>query len=87
MLFLICASFRDFTSEPSSPKFSRLLTSIQGSDLETTSTQIVRPSNLRMLLSKPTKRVRYYCREFDDTLMVPMFGSHMYAILFFSRYQ
>nr|CAB3458894.1 unnamed protein product [Digitaria exilis] len=63
-------------SEPSSPKslHSPLLTSMQGSDLETAAASIVRPSSLRMLLSKPTHTVHYYWRKFDDALMRPMFG-------------
>jgi hypothetical protein len=47
---------------------------MQGSDLEVPSAQIVRPSSLRMLLSKPTHTVHYYWRKFDDALMRPMFG-------------
>nr|AAP20431.1 Na+/H+ antiporter NHX4 [Zea mays subsp. mays] len=62
-------------SEPSSPKsfHSPLLTSQQGSDLEST-TNIVRPSSLRGLLTKPTHTVHYYWRKFDDALMRPVFG-------------
>lgn len=73
---LLPASSNTVPSEPSSPKFlhSPLLTSMQGSDLETASAQIVRPSSLRMLLSKPTHTVHYYWRKFDDALMRPMFG-------------
>ncbi|XP_062187842.1 sodium/hydrogen exchanger 1-like [Phragmites australis] len=73
--FLLPASSSNVTSEPSSPKslHSPLLTSLQGSDLET-ATHIVRPSSLRMLLSKPTHTVHYYWRKFDDALMRPMFG-------------
>nr|BAD95562.1 putative Na+/H+ antiporter [Phragmites australis] len=73
--FLLPASSSTVTSEPSSPKslHSPLLTSLQGSDLET-ATHIVRPSSLRMLLSKPTHTVHYYWRKFDDALMRPMFG-------------
>nr|AFM85232.1 Na+/H+ antiporter [Oryza coarctata]AFN22080.1 Na+/H+ antiporter [Oryza coarctata] len=72
---LLPASSHTVTSEPSSPKSlnSPLLTSMQGSDLES-STHIVRPSSLRMLLSKPTHTVHYYWRKFDDALMRPMFG-------------
>nr|ACZ97405.1 putative vacuolar Na+/H+ antiporter [Aeluropus lagopoides] len=75
--FLLPASSHTVTSEPSSPKslHSPLLTSMQGSDLETAShSHIVRPSSLRMLLSKPTHTVHYYWRKFDDALMRPMFG-------------
>jgi len=63
------------TSEPSSPKYlhSPLLTSLIGSDLET-AVPMVRPSSLRMLLTKPTHTVHYYWRKFDDALMRPMFG-------------
>ncbi|XP_066391474.1 sodium/hydrogen exchanger 1 [Miscanthus floridulus] len=73
---LLPASSNTVASEPSSPKslHSPLLTSMQGSDLETASAQIVRPSSLRMLLSKPTHTVHYYWRKFDDALMRPMFG-------------
>ncbi|KAL6657143.1 hypothetical protein ACP70R_004923 [Stipagrostis hirtigluma subsp. patula] len=73
--FLLPASSNTVISEPSSPKslHSPLLTSMQGSDLES-SAQIVRPSSLRMLLSKPTHTVHYYWRKFDDALMRPMFG-------------
>lgn len=74
---LLPASSHSVTSEPSSPKslHSPLLTSMQGSDLETAShSHIVRPSSLRMLLSKPTHTVHYYWRKFDDALMRPMFG-------------
>ncbi|KAJ1292302.1 hypothetical protein BS78_02G382000 [Paspalum vaginatum] len=74
---LLPASCNAVTSEPSSPKslHSPLLTSMQGSDLETASqSQIARPSSLRMLLSKPTHTVHYYWRKFDDALMRPMFG-------------
>lgn len=62
-------------SEPSSPKslHSPLLTSLIGSDLET-AIPMVRPSSLRMLLTKPTHTVHYYWRKFDDALMRPMFG-------------
>ncbi|KAL5199129.1 hypothetical protein ABZP36_002641 [Zizania latifolia] len=72
---LLPASSNPVTSEPSSPKslHSPLLTSLQGSDLET-GTHIVRPSSLRMLLTKPTHTVHYYWRKFDDALMRPMFG-------------
>jgi NhaP-type Na+/H+ or K+/H+ antiporter len=72
---LLPASGHPVTSEPSSPKslHSPLLTSMQGSDLEST-TNIVRPSSLRMLLTKPTHTVHYYWRKFDDALMRPMFG-------------
>ncbi|CAM0907293.1 unnamed protein product [Alopecurus aequalis] len=64
------------TSEPSSPKtlHSPLLTSLLGSDLESTAVPIMRPSSLRMLLTKPTHTVHYYWRKFDDALMRPMFG-------------
>ncbi|TVT97994.1 hypothetical protein EJB05_10667 [Eragrostis curvula] len=75
--FLLPASSHTVTSEPSSPKslHSPLLTSQLGSDLETAShSHIVRPSSLRMLLSKPTHTVHYYWRKFDDALMRPMFG-------------
>ncbi|KAK8461021.1 hypothetical protein SEVIR_2G434900v4 [Setaria viridis] len=74
--FLLPASSNTVTSEPSSPKslHSPLLTSMQGSDLETATANIVRPSSLRMLLSKPTHTVHYYWRKFDDALMRPMFG-------------
>jgi hypothetical protein len=44
-----------------------------GSDLET-AIPMVRPSSLRMLLTKPTHTVHYYWRKFDDALMRPMFG-------------
>ena len=73
---LLPASSNTVPSEPSSPKslHSPLLTSMQGSDLETASARIVRPSSLRMLLSKPTHTVHYYWRKFDDALMRPMFG-------------
>ncbi|PWZ12972.1 Sodium/hydrogen exchanger 2 [Zea mays] len=73
---LLPACSNTATSEPSSPKslHSPLLTSMQGSDIETGSAQIVRPSSLRMLLSKPTHTVHYYWRKFDDALMRPMFG-------------
>ncbi|KAG8079405.1 hypothetical protein GUJ93_ZPchr0007g5604 [Zizania palustris] len=72
---LLPASSNPVTSEPSSPKslHSPLLTSLQGSDLET-GAHIVRPSSLRMLLTKPTHTVHYYWRKFDDALMRPMFG-------------
>jgi len=71
--FLLPASSNTVASEPSSPKslHSPLLTSMQGSDLENA---IVRPSSLRMLLSKPTHTVHYYWRKFDDALMRPVFG-------------
>ncbi|CAL5084569.1 unnamed protein product [Urochloa decumbens] len=74
--FLLPASSNTVTSEPSSPKslHSPLLTSMQGSDLEAPTANIVRPSSLRMLLSKPTHTVHYYWRKFDDALMRPMFG-------------
>nr|AEN03787.1 Na/H antiporter [Diplachne fusca] len=75
--FLLPASSHSVTSEPNSPKslHSPLLTSMQGSDLETAShSHIVRPSSLRMLLSKPTHTVHYYWRKFDNALMRPMFG-------------
>lgn len=74
--FLLPASSNTVTSEPSSPKslHSPLLTSMQGSDLEVATANIVRPSSLRMLLSKPTHTVHYYWRKFDDALMRPMFG-------------
>ncbi|KAK3127956.1 hypothetical protein QOZ80_7AG0580630 [Eleusine coracana subsp. coracana] len=75
--FLLPASSHTVTSEPNSPKslHSPLLRSMQGSDLETASqSHIVRPSSLRMLLSKPTHTVHYYWRKFDDALMRPMFG-------------
>ncbi|OEL17024.1 Sodium/hydrogen exchanger 2 [Dichanthelium oligosanthes] len=73
---LLPASSNTVTSEPSSPKslHSPLLTSMQGSDLETAAANIVRPSSLRMLLSKPTHTVHYYWRKFDNALMRPMFG-------------
>ncbi|KAM0860162.1 hypothetical protein ACQ4PT_046714 [Festuca glaucescens] len=72
--FLLPAS-SSATSEPSSPKslHSPLLTSLLGSDLET-AVPMVRPSSLRMLLTKPTHTVHYYWRKFDDALMRPMFG-------------
>ncbi|KAK1678124.1 hypothetical protein QYE76_038972 [Lolium multiflorum] len=72
--FLLPAS-SSATSEPSSPKslHSPLLTSLIGSDLET-AVPMVRPSSLRMLLTKPTHTVHYYWRKFDDALMRPMFG-------------
>ncbi|XP_062189430.1 sodium/hydrogen exchanger 1 [Phragmites australis] len=72
---LLPASCNTVTSEPSSPKslHSPLLTSMQGSDLETAA-HIVRPSSLRMLLSKPTHTVHYYWRKFDNALMRPLFG-------------
>nr|AAY90136.1 Na/H vacuolar antiporter [Cenchrus americanus]ABB73304.1 Na/H antiporter [Cenchrus americanus]ADZ53037.1 Na/H antiporter [Cenchrus americanus]AGM39625.1 sodium proton antiporter [Cenchrus americanus] len=74
--FLLPASSNTVTSEPSSPKslHSPVLTSMQGSDLEVATANIVRPSSLRMLLSKPTHTVHYYWRKFDDALMRPMFG-------------
>ncbi|KAK3125948.1 hypothetical protein QOZ80_7BG0611800 [Eleusine coracana subsp. coracana] len=75
--FLLPASSHTVTSEPNSPKslHSPLLRSMQGSDLETAShSHIVRPSSLRMLLTKPTHTVHYYWRKFDDALMRPMFG-------------
>ncbi|KAF8679395.1 hypothetical protein HU200_045738 [Digitaria exilis] len=73
---LLPACSNTVISEPSSPKslHSPLLTSMQGSDLETAAASIVRPSSLRMLLSKPTHTVHYYWRKFDDALMRPMFG-------------
>ena len=73
---LLPASSNTVASEPSSPKslHSPLLTSMQGSDLETAGARIVRPSSLRMLLSEPTHTVHYYWRKFDDALMRPMFG-------------
>nr|AKO69811.1 Na+/H+ antiporter [Agrostis stolonifera] len=72
--FLLPAS-SNATSEPSSPKslHSPLLTSMLGSDLET-AVPMVRPSSLRMLLTKPAHTVHYYWRKFDDALMRPMFG-------------
>ncbi|XP_047062805.1 sodium/hydrogen exchanger 2-like [Lolium rigidum] len=72
--FLLPAS-SSAISEPSSPKslHSPLLTSLIGSDLET-AIPMVRPSSLRMLLTKPTHTVHYYWRKFDDALMRPMFG-------------
>ncbi|KAM0913082.1 hypothetical protein ACQ4PT_012388 [Festuca glaucescens] len=72
--FLLPAS-SSATSEPSSPKslHSPLLTSLLGSELET-AVPMVRPSSLRMLLTKPTHTVHYYWRKFDDALMRPMFG-------------
>nr|ADB54780.1 Na+/H+ exchanger [Phyllostachys edulis] len=71
---LLPASSNAVTSEPSSPSLhSPLLTSMQGSDLETAA-HIVRPSSLRMLLTKPTHTVHYYWRKFDNALMRPMFG-------------
>ncbi|CAA0834797.1 Sodium/hydrogen exchanger 2 [Striga hermonthica] len=33
-----------------------------------------RPSNLRLLLTKPTRTVHYYWRKFDDAFMRPVFG-------------
>ncbi|KAG2647379.1 hypothetical protein PVAP13_2KG573200 [Panicum virgatum] len=74
--FLLPASSNTVASEPSSPKslHSPLLTSMQGSDLENATASIVRPSSLRMLLSKPTHTVHYYWRKFDDALMRPVFG-------------
>ncbi|KQK14736.1 sodium/hydrogen exchanger 2 [Brachypodium distachyon] len=73
--FLLPASSNSAVSEPSSPKslHSPLLTSMQGSDLEAT-VPMVRPSSLRMLLTKPTHTVHFYWRKFDDALMRPMFG-------------
>ncbi|PIN14378.1 Sodium/hydrogen exchanger protein [Handroanthus impetiginosus] len=35
---------------------------------------ILRPSSLRMLLTKPTRTVHYYWRKFDNTFMRPVFG-------------
>jgi NhaP-type Na+/H+ or K+/H+ antiporter len=75
--FLLPASSHTVTSEPSSPKslHSPLLVSMEGSDLEIASqSHIVRPSSLRMLLTKPTHTVHYYWRKFDNALMRPMFG-------------
>lgn len=34
----------------------------------------LRPSSLRMLLTKPTRTVHYYWRKFDDAFMRPVFG-------------
>uniref|UniRef100_A0ACD5YBZ4 Uncharacterized protein n=1 Tax=Avena sativa TaxID=4498 RepID=A0ACD5YBZ4_AVESA len=72
--FLLPAS-NNTISDPPSPKslHSPLLTSMLGSDLET-AIPIVRPSSLRMLLTKPAHTVHYYWRKFDDALMRPMFG-------------
>ncbi|KAL6571567.1 Sodium/hydrogen exchanger 2 [Orobanche hederae] len=35
---------------------------------------VVRPSSLRLLLTKPTRTVHYYWRKFDDAFMRPVFG-------------
>ncbi|KAM3391924.1 hypothetical protein ACQJBY_013201 [Aegilops geniculata] len=73
--FLLPASSNGAASDPASPKslHSPLLTSQLGSDLEAPLT-IVRPSSLRMLITKPTHTIHYYWRKFDDALMRPMFG-------------
>lgn len=73
--FLLPASSNGAISEPSSPKslHSPLLTSMLGSDMEP-ALPIVRPSSLRMLITKPTHTIHYYWRKFDDALMRPMFG-------------
>uniref|UniRef100_A0A453ARZ0 Cation/H+ exchanger transmembrane domain-containing protein n=4 Tax=Triticinae TaxID=1648030 RepID=A0A453ARZ0_AEGTS len=73
--FLLPASSNGAASDPASPKslHSPLLTSQLGSDLEAP-LPIVRPSSLRMLITKPTHTIHYYWRKFDDALMRPMFG-------------
>ncbi|XP_064934310.1 sodium/hydrogen exchanger 1-like isoform X2 [Musa acuminata AAA Group] len=63
------------SSEPSSPKsfLSPLLGNGQGSELEAAQC-IPRPTNLRMLLTTPSRSVHHYWRKFDDAFMRPMFG-------------
>ncbi|URE35980.1 Sodium hydrogen exchanger [Musa troglodytarum] len=63
------------SSEPSSPKsfLSPLLGNGQGSELEATQC-IPHPTNLRMLLTTPSRSVHHYWRKFDDAFMRPVFG-------------
>ncbi|RRT77850.1 hypothetical protein BHE74_00012350 [Ensete ventricosum] len=63
------------SSEPSSPKsfLSPLLGNGQGSELEAAQC-IPRPTNLRMLLTTPSRSVHHYWRKFDDAFMRPVFG-------------
>jgi len=67
-----------FTSEISTPKFLSIpfLENVPGFEPEAAGQghNIVRPSSLRMLFTKPTHTVHYYWRKFDDGFMRPVFG-------------
>ncbi|GER56350.1 sodium/hydrogen exchanger [Striga asiatica] len=45
-----------------------------GSEAREDGQTATRPSNLRLLLTKPTRTVHYYWRKFDDAFMRPVFG-------------
>ncbi|KAL8515535.1 hypothetical protein ACS0TY_014283 [Phlomoides rotata] len=46
----------------------------QSSEVHDGGRAILRPSSLRMLLTKPTHTVHHYWRKFDDAFMRPVFG-------------
>lgn len=75
LLPLSSKHFSSMSSDPSTPKslLSPLMENGQGSEGEIEE-HIVRPSNLRMLLTKPTHTVHHYWRKFDDAFMRPVFG-------------
>lgn len=64
-------------SELTSPKSLNLPLLTNGNGLQSESdmsTNIHRPTSLRMLLSTPTYTVHYYWRKFDNAFMRPVFG-------------
>ncbi|WOL06731.1 sodium/hydrogen exchanger 2-like [Canna indica] len=68
--------FSRMSSEVSTPKslLSSLIENGHGSEVEAGRGHILRPSSLRMLLTKPTHTVHHYWRKFDDSFMRPVFG-------------
>ncbi|KAG0449494.1 hypothetical protein HPP92_027341 [Vanilla planifolia] len=65
------------SSDPPSPKsfLFPLLGNDHGSEVEAGGeSSIIRPTSLRMLLTKPAKSVHHYWRKFDDAFMRPVFG-------------
>ncbi|CAI9108018.1 OLC1v1007531C4 [Oldenlandia corymbosa var. corymbosa] len=65
------------SSEPDSPKsfvLPLLDKAGEGFEVGKDRTKPSRPSSLRMLLTKPTFTIHYYWRQFDNTIMRPVFG-------------
>ncbi|KAA8548524.1 hypothetical protein F0562_000209 [Nyssa sinensis] len=67
---------RMVSSEPTSPKSFTvpLLANGQDSEADLGGQNILRPTSLRMLLSKPSHTVHYYWRKLDNAFMRPVFG-------------
>ncbi|XP_042399045.1 sodium/hydrogen exchanger 2-like isoform X2 [Zingiber officinale] len=67
--------FSSMSSDPSTPKslLLPLMENGQASEDEI-GEHVARPSNLRLLLTKPTHTVHHHWRKFDNAFMRPVFG-------------